>query len=297
MSLDQHGMCAGSTVYVSSIAFGVDDLAETLDLASSWGIRRIELTAGLKPVSNLVDTLKRAEGFEFLIHNYFPPPRDPFVLNLAADNPDIRTRSIDHCRDAIRLSASLGSSLFSVHAGFAAHVEPEHLGVRIPAEHLRDREQAADLFHRSVASLVQDAAAEGVTLCVENNVVSPENLIDGENRMLLMATPEELIAFHDAVASDSFGLMIDVGHVKVTCESLSLDPFKFLAETASRTRMLHLSDNDGHHDSNRTFGADAWFLPELGAFECDAIVIETRAGTPDALLECLLVTEDCRGDA
>lgn len=261
-------------IYVSSGAFGEATLPGMLERAAEWGVRRIELTAGMAPVADPLAALGSAGDIAFLIHNYFPPPAEPFVLNLASEDPETLARSRGHCRAAIRLSAALGAPAYSVHAGFAADVRPEHLGRRIPADRMTDRGRAAGIFAESVRELLDHAQAAGVRLCIENNVVSAPNLVGGENAMLLLATAPELTAFAAEIASPWLGLLIDVGHVKVTCRTLGLDPRRFLADVAPHTSILHLSDNDGRADTNGAFGPEAWFMPELHRFDCDIAVIE-----------------------
>jgi len=46
----------------------------------------------------------------YLIHNYFPPPSKPFVLNLASLDDKLYKQSIDLCINAIKLSKNLGGN-------------------------------------------------------------------------------------------------------------------------------------------------------------------------------------------
>jgi len=258
-----------------------------LRLARDWGVHRIEMTAGMDPMADPLDCLSSASDFDFLLHNYFPTPTHPFVLNLASEDPDTLTRSKAHCREALRISGALGAPVFSVHAGFAANVQPEHLGRQIPLEHRTDRARALTIFEDSIGELIPIARDAGVRLCVENNVVSSANLVAGENQMLLLATAEELNAFIETMNSDWIGLLVDVGHVKVTCESLQLDADQYMANVAPNTTMLHLSDNNGRADSNMAFGNEAWFVPHLARFTCDIAVVEAYNLTPSTLASCL----------
>ena len=48
------------------------------------GIKNVELSGGKFSAKNLheLKQIKRCSNVEFQVHNYFPPPPIPFVLNL-----------------------------------------------------------------------------------------------------------------------------------------------------------------------------------------------------------------------
>ena len=107
-------------IYASSGAFRGRTLSAILDESGAAGITNIELSSGLGWRDDNVDVVFRSRSrFDFLVHNYFPPPEQPFVLNLASADPHIRNRSLAHCRSAIDLAHELETDLFTVHAGFA----------------------------------------------------------------------------------------------------------------------------------------------------------------------------------
>ena len=106
-------------VYVSSACLaGYDNVVELVGALYRTGIKDIEVGSGSKPGSSDFRHQLRAYACNYLIHNYFPPPEEPFVLNLASANPTIRQRSLDLVQQAIELSAELGAPFYSVHAGF-----------------------------------------------------------------------------------------------------------------------------------------------------------------------------------
>jgi sugar phosphate isomerase/epimerase len=76
------------------------------------------------------------------------------------------------------------------------------------------------------------------------------------------------------VNDPAFGLLVDVGHAKVSATALGFDPVEFLESIAEHVDAFHLSDNDGSRDQNRMFGEDAWFAPLLRDFNDKTMVIE-----------------------
>jgi len=275
-------------IYVSSGAFLSRDLAPLLDEAAAAGIDRVELSSGVAWRADNLDVVRRNRSrFRFLIHNYFPPPERPFVLNLASADPGIRSRSLAHCREAIDLASELESDLFTVHAGFAIEPKVSELGRPIAGEATVDIEAAYRIFRDSVGELVAYGEGRGVRLGIENNVVAPFNLRHGQNVFLLMATAEEIARLAADIASPRLGFLIDSGHLNVSARSLGFDRDAFLDAVGPRILGWHLSDNDGTADSNQPFDRDAWFLPWVAKIPGEMVVIEAYKLPRPRLEGCL----------
>lgn len=268
-------------VYVSTGGLPGKNLTAMLSAAERLGIGHVELGSGVPYAADNADIARRySKRIRLLAHNYFPAPRNPFVLNLAALDSEIRSLSLDHCRRAIQLNADLGAPFYSVHAGFAAYPRPEHLGRAIDPSSAIPRKDAYRMFGETVKILLDDADKAGISLFIENNVVSLNNLLNGRNAMLLLAEPEEIVRFVAEINHPRFGVLMDVGHLKVSARTLGFDAGAALEALLPQVRAFHLSDNDGLVDSNRPFGADAWFMPAL-----------TRARDAHVIIELCRVTE------
>lgn len=289
-------VAAGDRVYVSSSALRGKTVPALVDECLALGLCRFELTSSLPPHARMAEQLREAtrSGLQVLLHNYAPPPADPFVINLASPQPDIRRRSIDHVRTALVLSAELGAPLYSVHAGFVTDPLPSSLGGGFPLPEARTTTDALRVFYDAVAGLCDAAESAGVDVLVENNVVTRANAPDGRNRIFLGVTPGEFEALLDAVRSPRLGLLLDVAHLKVSAASLGFDAVSALQTFRPMVRALHLSDNDGSCDSNEPFGEDAWFVPHLASFPDAIVSIETRPLEATDLQHCLALVESAR---
>lgn len=275
-------------IYVSTGAFTPDRLEEVFSLARSWGVENIELSSGVPyepDVPSLIE--KHKDDFRFLVHNYFPAPKKPFVLNLAANDPQIREKSLDHCRRALELTVDLGAPFYAVHAGFAFHPTVEQLGSAFEGKPAMPRERAYEIFLENVREILKYARSLGVSFYVENNVVAPFNAPEGKNDRVLLADPDEMIRFAEDIDDPSFGYLMDVGHLNVSAKTLGFDRNAAIDVLMPFIRAFHLSDNDGTEDSNKPFGADAWFLPWLSRCPQSTIVIEAYELSPQQLNRCL----------
>lgn len=279
-------MTSAPSIFVSSGAFGKRDFHETVSLAKEWGVGRVELSGGMARSDTIIEDVKATDGLELLVHNYFPPPPKAFVLNLASEDPETLELSRSHVRRAVDLSQSLSARHYSVHAGFAARVKPEHLGVKIPAEARTNKKRADEIFRQSVGDLAAYAAERGVRILIENNVVEPGNLVDGRNEMLLLAQADEIVEFMEDMGGDNLGILVDLGHAHVSSNSLGYDLTEFCNKVAPYTEALHLSDNDGRRDLNKPFDTKSWLVDQIGRFDPQYVVIEAYRVSQRDIAEC-----------
>jgi len=268
------------TVYFSTGAFRNNSLVEILNYCVRYGIRNLELSSGVKPAPTYLETLAMfRDECQFLVHNYFPPPQIPFVLNLAATDKGTLRQSRDHCRAAIDLCMTLGSPFYSVHSGFALNLTPELLGKprqqsRLSSEYIIKPEIAYETFAESVDYLSRYAESRGVGLLVENNVVTTAHVTAGKAGALLMVRAEEILRLMADISCPNLGVLVDVGHLKVSANALGYSPDSFISEIRPYIRAFHLSDNDGQTDQNRLVSKSSWFWPAVRQFPDATIVLE-----------------------
>ena len=261
-------------VYVSTGAFGRLPVSLVLDICRRHGVTNLELSSGANYTPAMTPGLMAAArgGFRFLLHNYFPTPSEPFVLNLASDDEETARRSSSLCRRALAMSARLQSPLYSFHAGFAFTAEPSDLGcaqAHLPRTNLAT---ARKRFVAGVRELARVADGHGVELAIENNVVAPDNVVGGKNGMYLGVTGEDMLSLLADIARDNVGILLDVGHLKVAAQSLGFDAEAAVRKMAPCIKAVHLSDNDGQEDSNRPVRADSWFWPAIATLPDPASV-------------------------
>jgi sugar phosphate isomerase/epimerase len=209
----------------------------------------------------------RSEGIEVMLHNYFPPSDEAFVLNLASLDPNLLKRSRRHCEEAILLSAELGAPFFAAHAGFAADFPPLLLGDPKGLQRFRQErkgrwfeKEANDIFAESVKWLTDFGRRHGVRFLVENHVAEEGLGSDGARSLLLCLEAEDLAMLAKKVGEESFGILLDVGHLRCTSRVLGFSKGEFCRALSPWICAFHLSDNDGRRDSHQPFDASAWFL-------------------------------------
>lgn len=217
-----------------------------------------------------------------LIHNYFPPPREAFVLNLASSAEVIRSRSVEFALAAIELSARVGAPFYSVHAGFIT--DPTSFGktsfIFPKPTSAMESHRAMDRFVESLVTCVRRAKELGVGLLVENNVCTRE-LVD----CLLLQTPSEFRQLFQLLDSATLGVLMDTGHLRVSASTLGFDERAMIDAVGDRIGAFHVHANDGMTDAHLPLGQSDWVLGLLRRpeFAHTPVVIEAKFSTAKGL--------------
>lgn len=270
-------------IYISTGGFrGRTAAAVSAELISA-GAKSIELSGCEYSQTLLSDLQALMPDAHFQVHNYFPPPADPFVLNLGSLDTLVGDRSVAHVEQALKWCVAIGSDRYSFHAGFLLDPKVDELGKRIPSRNLFDRDECIDVFVSRVSRLADIAEKAGVALMIENNVLSARNAAEFPINPLLMCDPQECQKIM-AMMPTSVGQLIDVAHLKVSANSLNFDPVTMFDVCNEKIVGYHLSDNNGLEDSNQPFAEDAWFWPHIKA-DVGYYSVEVYDCTPQHLLQ------------
>ena len=191
------------------------------------GINSFELSGGKYDPSFIKNVRNLAQEFDIKIHNYFPPPKHPFVINLASNNPEIFKLSINHLKSSIKLAAEVNSKYYSFHAGFLIDPKVKELGKTISNSFILDRNSAMDIFLKRVHILADFARNHGIELLVENNVISQKNYQKFGQDVLLMTRASECEYFFNNAPGD-VGMLLDFAHLKVSSKTLNFSAEKFI---------------------------------------------------------------------
>jgi len=249
-------------IYLSTGGFSSNTFLQTTQLFKKNIVKAFELSAG-KYTSTLESDLQRVkERFEFSLHNYFPVPKEPFVFNLASFDIGIIQKSLAHAKNAIKLTEQFGGEFYSFHAGYLLDPQVSELGHKIGKKVLNNRDEGLAQFVKNVNQLAVYAKECGVTLLIENNVISKNNFDTFACNPLLMTEVDETRLIFNAVEKN-VKLLVDVAHLKVSANTLGFDPVYYLNEFSSITAAYHISDNNGLEDSNEVFSRDSWFIPHI----------------------------------
>ena len=139
--------------YISTLCFAGTPISEIVRKAEIDNFN-LEFSSGLPYDPNNIEFFNNFKNNLKLLHNYFPAPKVPFVINLASENKKIRELSIDHSLKNIELSAKNNIKFYAAHAGFCIDPEPDKLGKFIQIAKKFKRSEHIDIFvhdtHREI---------------------------------------------------------------------------------------------------------------------------------------------------
>ena len=264
-------------LFLSSMGFNKFSLKQMIDCCkeNGWGL---EFSSGLSYIEQAEKIFLKSK-INKLAHNYFPAPKTPFVLNLASSNINIRKKSIDHCKKGLQLAFKSKGPFFSAHAGFCMDPNPEMLGKKFELDDLLfDKKTNRELFLDSLHELNVYAKSLGLLFLIENNVIIPSNIINGNNP-LFCCQSQEIIQILDEFKGQNIGLLLDTGHLKVSAKTLGLDLIEEFKKLQKFITAFHHSDNDASKDTNNQIDEEYWFFDFLNDHKKNIHVIETRCNS------------------
>lgn len=237
-------------IYVSTSSIKKLELKDRVRRLINFGITSIELSGGTDYYPELekdLQGIKKNRDLNFLLHNYFPPPKEHFTFNLSTGDEKVFQKSVDLAKRAIELSLKLVGKKYAFHAGFRLDAGFRELGKKFQAKSLIPKEKAIDNFCEGF-SIIKEFASDDIELYVENNVYSYDNyqVFGSENPFLLT----DFSGYSELRERIEFQPLLDVGHLKVSCLTLELDFENELKKFFDETDYIHLSDNDGKNDLN-----------------------------------------------
>jgi sugar phosphate isomerase/epimerase len=263
---------------VSSAAIARNELQDILLRADELNIDKIELGAGIRYEDNLYQAIIDASRkFKFSLHNYFPPPEMPFLLNLASGSEEKRQRSILFCKNAINLCAAIEGAAYSVHCGFTFDGDGSKLGCAEQMQLTRiGMEQAMENFIISLNILIAYAEKKKVKFAIENNAVAGFAIENNLNNIALGADEFSLAHIFENVIDGPLYLMFDLGHAKLNHESLGQSIHRMLSKFGNHIIGVHISDNDQQNDLHQPMTRNSDLLKHLRSCHYPIWVLETN---------------------
>ena len=136
-------------IFVSSACSKKRKISQSVKELADNGFTNIELTGGTEYYDlfeNDLIQLKKEYKLNYQLHNYFPPPQQKFVINLASLDNNLYTQTLQHLRNALDLTSKFGANKFGFHAGFYIDFNVDSIGKKISSYKSLDREQAFRKF-------------------------------------------------------------------------------------------------------------------------------------------------------
>jgi len=251
-------------VYISSSCSSENRIADSVKELVQLGFTNIELTGRTefyKGIENDLLDFKEKHGLNYLIHNYFPPQRNDFVLNIATKNADLRKKTLNLIRKATGLTVKFNQNLYSIHPGFRHDLLPE-----IKEGFFIKQNNESNImkdFYLMIDILLKEIVPDGFRIAVEN--LSPKSATD---QYSFLCTPEDIKQFLEYYHNrPNVGIVLDLGHLNVASVYLNFNKNKTLTNLLTnyldRIFEIHISENNGQTDSHKITSIDSWQIKFL----------------------------------
>jgi len=256
------------TCFLSSSCFKNATLNDVIAFCQKEHIFNLEWSAPhpYQSTEAIVDLLQKSQnqGFTFLPHNYFPPVKNDFVLNIASEDNAVLDAVHGLIKAMLDVSEAIKMPLYGIHAGYLADAYVGEDGMFTFAEKKLTHDQALSRTQSFVSDILPDFQRANVRLLLENLFPTEK----GEYS--LYCSYEEIKECMSAVGSE-VGLLLDLGHLNVTStrRGISRNKFleKYLAEFGSRIYEVHLSENNGYRDEHLPVLDESWQLEIIREIE------------------------------
>ena len=232
------------------------NLSNILSIYDKLNIQDIELGVFKYCDFGAINLLKQF-NFNYIVHHYFPPPKDPFIINLASQNKQILQKSIDQIIKSIDFCNDYNIKIFSFHAGF--RVDPD-MNLKFDLNNIIEYQTSFNTFKKSVLKIADYAGKKDVKVAIENNVLSKYNLVDGLNKLLLMCETWEFEKLFQEIKLENLGILLDLGHLKITSILLKFNANNFIENLKNKIFLVHIHENDGEVDEHKCIKEGDWSL-------------------------------------
>lgn len=281
-------------IYVSSACVKKSNIAEVIKLLVKNGITSIELSGGTcyyEEIEHDLIMLKQVYQLKYACHAYFPPPKDPFVVNLASCNDQIYKRSIDHYTNCIEMLKRIGCPVLSVHAGFLVEIGTDEIGNKLSNRVVYNDKKAYDRFCSAYMFISELCRKNDIALFLENNVLSAENYKEFDYHNYMMMTDYESIM--KMKKQLDFNLLLDLGHLHVSSNTLKLNYSEQCNKLRDHVRWIHISDNDGVFDGHKPLRRKSKIVQEFRKIWSDDIdvTLETVGNVHEILSSIEMLKE------
>ena len=249
-------------IFLSTGGFSKQKPVDTANLFLKNNIVNIELSSGKHSNQNLNEIIKLKKKCNFVLHNYFPPPKKPFVMNLASKNKSIFKQTRNLILKSIKFSKKVNSNYYAFYAGFCFDPDIKKLGQTFKKTKLLSRKITINIFRKRVLEINRLIKDKKFNLLIENNVITKKNYDRFGCNPLLLTNPKEIRNFFKKMPKN-IGLLLDVGHLKVSAETEGFSAKNAMNKLKPFIKGYHLSENSGFVDNNEAINRNSWFIPYL----------------------------------
>jgi len=198
--------------------------------------------------------------FQYLVHNYFPIPKESFVVNIASFDENIRKKSLSHIKNAINFAKSIDGKLYTFHPGFLTDPKGSNL-FNNNYDFQWDENQLSKSNHQKANKLMYSMMDEIVKYSQSKKIkiaIETEGSLNKKDH-LLMQKPEEYEEFMSKYSFSDIGINLNIGHLNLAANAFDFNRYDFVNLIQNYILAMELSHNDGQEDQHLPLEKENWY--------------------------------------
>ena len=246
-------------IFISSSLYPNKSVDFAINDAKSNFCKNIELSAPHiyqtnDALSKMLIKYKK-NNLNFILHNYFPRPKEDFVLNIASKNLNTYKNCIQLVKNAINLSSKIGSEIYGIHAGYLADSFADKNGNFVFNKSLNNYSDSLEKSSIFLNNILNFAKNKKVKILIEN--LFPFNKINNS----LFCTSDQINDLMEIIPKD-IGILLDLGHLQISSKFYGLkkekELEKILKKYSNKIFEVHLSENNKVNDLHNSLDKNSW---------------------------------------
>lgn len=274
-------------LYISSASIKNNSIFETINQLKTI-TNNIELSGGTKIQEDMLENISKLKNkkFNFLVHSYFPPPINDFVLNFA----DTSKKTRAFITESMKYVKELDIPYYSVHAGFK-----------------RDFKIKNELLIDGKSSFLMENIINNISWFCDSYTekIALENLFpNGQKETCFVSHINEIVELLEL--DRRVFLLLDLGHLKISSRFYKFNYLEavnlLFNKYSDRILEIHLSENNGMEDNHYIIQSDSIQYMILEKFRKNIIdnninlVIEARGYSIEELNQCYDLLNKIKGE-
>lgn len=254
-----------STTFISN----GNKISKPINLLKKNKILNIELGSNHIYEKKLNYILKHKK-LNYIVHNYFPVPKNSFVVNIASLDKKIRNMSLKHIKKSIKFCKKINAKLYTFHPGFLSDPNGVNLiqtknydfnWIRINTR--KNYNLAWKNMVTSIKKIIKFSKKNNINIAIES-----EGSYYASDH-LLMQKPIEYKKFMKIFKSKDIGINLNIGHLNLASKKFNFDKIKFINEISSFIVAFECSHNFGKNDDHLPLRKNSWYWKILNNKQYD----------------------------
>jgi len=249
-----------NNIFISTTFFKDNSkISEVLDFCQKNNLLNLELGSNHLWEKNQLETVQNYKNNNYLLHNYFPAPKEFLIVNIASTNSLIRNKSILHAKKCIHFAKIIDAKIYTLHFGF----------LRDPINKSANKTNYDFAFNNS------DKSKINYDLTFKNLVESLYEIMEYANKHQVQIAFETEGSFNKdfcfmsqiweyeklfkIFADDKLKLNLNIGHLNLEISTGSYTLNSFLSLVKNRVIAIELSHNNGRLDQHLPIKKNEWY--------------------------------------